>query len=71
MKKTLLRLATIGLSLGALFFSFSSGNSNHLIQSANAEELAWQLDKLPCPQGGVTYVCGPGSNPYCVGIPCN
>lgn len=72
MKKITLRVATLGLLVGALFFSFSPTTSGHFkaVQSAKASELYYALYQFPCPYGGYTSVCGPGGAPYCLGTPC-
>lgn len=72
MKKIALRFATIGLLIGATIFSLPSFSHGHLkaVQTTRASGLTWQLYGIPCPGGGFSLVCGPGSNPACFGAPC-
>lgn len=65
-------LAITGLFVGALLFSFSSDSGNHLhfFKKANAFTLQYAYYAIPCPSGGYSYVCGPGSNDYCSTIGC-
>jgi len=72
MKKITLRLASIGLFVGALLFSFSSDSSGriHAFKKANASGLTYSYYVFSCSGGGVQYICGPGQYPYCNPIPC-